>query len=134
LLFSRFEDNTPNLTTFIAVGYLLASIAYFFYIFISSPVQLLIAQAILGLAAAVRVPAYDVFLSKHALKHPLLAWGYWNATVYLVSAFSAVVGAALATAFGFRTMLVIIFLLSLVSFFLSVLIIKVHFNEAIAEE
>lgn len=119
LFFSRIEDTSENYPKFVSIGYALAAFAYLLYIFINSPWQLYFAQFILGIAAAIRVPAYDVLLSRHSSHHLAVAWGNWNATAYLVSACSATLGAIIASTLGFTTMLMIIFILSLISFFLS---------------
>lgn len=124
LILSRIEDSLGDYPKFLNIGYALACLAYLLYIFANSPYQLYFAQFILGIAAAVRVPAYDVLLTKHSSQHLAVAWGNWNATAYLVSAFSAIFGAVIASTFGFKAMLVLIFILSVISYLLSLLLVR----------
>lgn len=128
LIFSRVENKVKHYAIFVTVGYLLAAFAYTLYIFITNPFQLFFAQFILGIAAAVRLPAYETLISGKS-PHIAVAWGNWNATVYLVSAFSAITGATIASVFGFTSMLVLIAFLALVSLVLSLAIIKFRVSD-----
>lgn len=124
LFFSRIEDNFKHYPQFVTVGYGIATLGYLIYIFTTSLGQLYFAQFLLGIAAAIRVPSYDVLLSQHSPKHLAVAWGNWNATVYFVSALSATFGAIIAATFGFTTMLTIVFFFSLISFILSFFLLR----------
>lgn len=124
LFFSRIEDNFKHYPQFVTVGYGIATLGYLIYIFTTSLGQLYFAQFLLGIAAAIRVPSYDVLLSQHSPKHLAVAWGNWNATVYFVSALSATFGAIIAATFGFTTMLTFVFVLSFMSFLLSLFLLR----------
>lgn len=124
LFFSRIEDSFKHYPQFVTLGYGIATLAYLLYIFTNTLEELYLAQFLLGIAAAIRVPSYDVLISKHSPRHLAVAWGNWNATVYFVSAFSATLGAIIAATFGFTTMLTLVFILSLVSFFLSLFLLR----------
>lgn len=128
LFFSRIEDSIKHYPQFVTVGYGIAAMAYLLYIFTDTLQELYLAQFLLGIAVAIRVPSYDVLLSKHSPRHLAVAWGNWNATVYLVSAFSATFGAVIASTLGFKAMLTLVFSLSFISFLLSFLLLRAPDN------
>lgn len=129
-IFSRFEDvHRRSFEKFVVLGYLLALIGYSNYLFLTSVAHLYLAQFILGLAAAIRVPSYDVLLSRNLPHHLAIAWGNWNAVVYIVSSTSALVGATIASVYGFKTLIILMFLMSAVSFIISTFLLKINKSE-----
>lgn len=124
-IFSRFEDShKKSLRKFVVFGYLLALFGYSNYLFLTSVAHLYFAQFILGIAAAIRVPSYDVMLSRNSPHHLAIAWGNWNSLVYIVSSASAIVGATIANAYGFRSLILLMFSFSVASFFISTFLLK----------
>ena len=122
---SRIEDaHKKNFEKFVVLGYLIALIGYSNYLFLTSVIHLYIAQFILGIAAAIRVPSYDVLLSRNSPHHLAVAWGNWNSVAYIVSATSALLGATLASAYGFETLIQVMLLFSSISFFISIFLLK----------
>lgn len=130
-LFSRIEDRVRDFRHFVVIGYFVASLGYFLYLFVSSPSLLFMVQFILGVATAIRVPAYDVLLSQSAPSHLAIAWGNWNAMAFLVSATGSFVGALIASIFGFYTLLWLLFLLTFTSFIISLILLKKHYHHSL---
>lgn len=130
-IFSRIEDRVRDFRHFVVIGYFVASVGYFLYLFVSSPPLLFVAQFILGIATAIRVPAYDVLLSQSASGHLAVAWGNWNSMAFLVSASGAFVGAIIASIFGFHTLLWLLFLLTFTSFMISLVFLKKHYHQSL---
>ena len=126
LIISRFEDaHNRNFRQFVVLGYLLALTGYLNYLFLSTVTHLYFAQVLLGIASAVRVPSYDALLSRNTPNHLAVACGNWNAVVYIVSASAALIGASIASAYGFKLLILVMVFLSSVAFLLSLALLKV---------
>lgn len=115
----KFEDQQRHKTKFIMLGYLLGSIGFTGYLFVSNTTSLLIVQVIQGLAIAIKDPAYDGLFSKLAKKHLTLSWGEWEAMDYLTTGLSAIVGGFIANIYGFKVLILIMVIFSLLGFFTS---------------
>lgn len=124
LFFSRIEDRIKDFRHFVVMGYLLAVVGYIIYFFASSIAILFIAQFVLGVATAVRVPAYDVLLSQSAPGHIAVAWGNWYSMVFIVSAVNAFAGAMIAETFGFRVLILMILVFAFMAFVASLLLLS----------
>jgi len=122
---SRLEDvNKKNIKKFVVSGYFLAMIGYTLYLFANSVAFLYVSQFILGIAAAVRVPSYDVLITKSSPNHLAVAWGNWNAVAYIVAGSTATIGATIAAIYGFDALILLMSTLSAVAFLLSLLLMK----------
>jgi MFS family permease len=124
IFFSRIEDRIRDFRHFVVIGYFLAVVGYSIYLFTVSIEVLFIAQFVLGLATAVRVPAYDALLSQSAPGHIAVAWGNWYSMVFLVSAVNAFAGAMIADNFGFQVLILIILTFAFLAFISSLLLLK----------
>lgn len=62
---SRLEDKAVDTTKLVFAGYFLATIGFFGYMFVSDPIQMFLVQAVVGVAAAVRSPAFDEVYSRN---------------------------------------------------------------------
>jgi hypothetical protein len=123
-LLSRWEDRVVHYEQLIIGGYTLRSIAVFGYLLVSSPAHLLAVQTLIGLGLALSSPAYDALYSKSLEKGREAAqWGDWEAMDYIVSALAAIIGSAIATAFGFPALFFLMFLISLAGVFVSIMLI-----------
>jgi hypothetical protein len=86
--------------------------------------QLLVVQVLIGLSLALSSPAYDALYSKSLEKGKEASqWGDWESMDFIVSAFAAIIGSAIAMAFGFATLFFIMFLISLAGVFVSIMLI-----------
>ena len=120
-LLSRWENKVKHYEKLIIGGYAIRSLAVLGYVFVNNPLQLMIAQAFLGLGEAFTLPAYDALFTKTVEKGKEAAqWGDWEAMAYIVTAFSAIIGSAVATAFGFRTLFMAMFGVSVMGLLLSI--------------
>jgi MFS family permease len=120
-LLSRWENKVHHYEQLIVGGYAIRVVAIFAYIFVQSPMQLMMAQALLGLGEAFTLPAYDALFTKSIDKGREAAqWGDWEAMDYIVTAFSAIIGSAIAMAFGFRALFMGMFCVSVVGLVLSI--------------
>ena len=113
---SHWEDKFKNKERLITAGYVLTALGCVSYYFVHSQSMLVFTQVILGLAEAIQVPAYDALYSK-LLDHGKEAseWGDWEAMRYIVTAIAALIGGYLATIAGFRSLFIVMFVISVFS-------------------
>ncbi|MBU2561340.1 MAG: MFS transporter [Nanoarchaeota archaeon] len=120
-LMSRWENRVKHYEQLIIGGYAMRSVAIFGYIFISSPLHLMIVQVLLGLGEAFTIPAYDALFTTHIDKGKEASrWGDWEVMYYIVTASSAIIGAGIVTALGFQTLFLIMFGVSILGLLLSI--------------
>ena len=118
------EDKSKHKRKFVIFGYSLAVLGTFGYLFVNSVYSLFVVQIILGLAAALKAPAYDELFSKASAKHLAFSWGEWEALDYFALGGGAIIGGVIASKFGFQTLLFVMFLLAVFSFLVSMLLLK----------
>ncbi len=123
-LFSLWEDKNKHQEKFVILGYLFGVIGYLMYLFVNSPVHLFAVQIVLGLSASLKDPSYDALFSEYGRKHLALAWGEWEAMDYFSLAASALVGGYIVVLFGFQTLFYIMIICSLISFLISLLLLR----------
>lgn len=124
-LLALWEDKSKHQKKFVIAGYGIGVIGSLGYLFVNSSVSLLIVQMILGLAVALKDPAYDALFSGAEKKHITLAWGEWEAVDYFALGIGALVGALIAQHFGFRVLLWCMFILSVFSFIVSMFLLRI---------
>lgn len=123
-LLAQWEDRTKHQRKFVIAGYGIGMLGSFGYLFVNTTLSLLIVQAILGLAVALKDPAYDALFSR-SQKHLALAWGEWEAIDYFALSLGAFLGGVIAQKFGFHALLFCMFLLSIFSFGISLLLLRI---------
>lgn len=128
-LLGFWEDKSKHQTKFVILGYGIGVIGYTGYLLVNSTLSLFIVQAILGLSAALKDPAYDALFSNAGGKHLALAWGEWEAMDYIVWGAGALIGGLIAQQFGFQVLLWCMFLLSIFSFIISLRLLQMKVRE-----
>ncbi len=118
------EDKIKHQKIFVIAGYGITVIGTAGYLFVDSPFSLFIVQAILGLAVALKDPAYDDLFSLSGKRHLTLAWGEWEAVDYIALGIGAFVGGLIAQFFGFRILLWGMLALSIFSFATSMWLLR----------
>ena len=120
ILVGRWEDRVRHKEKLLVLGYSLGSAGILGYLFVSNPLQLFLVQIVLGLGEAVRSPAYDCIYSTSLDKGKYASeWGMYDSLVYIVGGISAAIGGLVASFFGFQTLFILMFLLSLSSMAIS---------------
>lgn len=113
-LLSKWEDRIKHKEKFIIVGYSLTSVGCLLYFFVFNQLTLLITQAVLGLSMAILSPAFDAIYSHYVkAKEEASNWGLWEAMGYVVTAIAAIIGGYIADIFGFKTLFIVMFIISL---------------------
>jgi predicted MFS family arabinose efflux permease len=120
-IISRWEDHVRHKEKLIVIGHVVGAVSILGYLFVSSPIHLFIVQMMLGVAEAISSPAFDGIYSRNLDRGRFASeWGLYDSMDYLVAGVSAGVGGLIASVFGFQTLFLIMFLLSLVSIAVSV--------------
>lgn len=115
LLMGKVEDKFKSDRKFIILGYGLTSLGFLGYFFVSSVMHLFLVQVILGLGTMILVPARDTFYTRYLEKEKFASqWAAWESLWFIVAGIAALIGAFLAKIFGFKTMFLIMFFISLI--------------------
>lgn len=122
-LLGMWEDKSKHQKKFVIAGYGLGVIGALGYLFVTSTTGLFMVQIILGVAIAMKDPAYDALFST-GQKHLALAWGEWEAVDYFALGGGALMGGLIADHYGFHVLLWCMFGLSLFAFLLSMLLLQ----------
>ena len=102
-IFSRFEDKLPKKKV-ITIGFLMLTIGFASYYFVSEPIHLFMVQLYLGISMALLDPSWLAFFGTHVDKHKEAAeWGGWQAGKHIILGISAIIGSYIAFQFGFKT-------------------------------
>ena len=114
-IMGKFHDIHQRDKLFIILGYLLVSASYLGYYFVSNVTQLFFIQVVIGLSSVICVPAMYSFYSKYVEKGKFASqWAAWDSLYRILQGAMALVGAFLAKVYGFKTLFLSMFLLSLI--------------------
>ncbi|QQG38722.1 MAG: MFS transporter [Candidatus Woesearchaeota archaeon] len=115
----KLEDKVKKDEIFVVLGFGLISLGMLGYLFIEQPMHLFIVQALLGFGWAFGTPAFDSLYSKNLDKKKVASeWGAYESSVRIVEGIAAFLGAIIASAFGFRALFTVMFILSLIALFI----------------
>lgn len=115
-LVSRLEDRIKYQSTFLLIGYAIRALGIAGYLFVNSPTQLFLVQAVLAVGIALNSPVYDALFSRNVDQDKSARqWGDWEAMQYISTGVSALVGAWIADFFGFRVLLITMFAIAMLS-------------------
>jgi MFS family permease len=124
-LISKWEDRIKHQEKLVIGGYTLSCVGFLGYLFVQTPLQLLLVQIILGIGNAVYLPAYDSLYSKHLTKNKAASqWGAWESTVWIFMGIAAITGGFVAKTYGFRTLFTIMFVISIINLLTAIFLIK----------
>jgi len=105
IIFGRLASKHHTEKLQLTLGYGLTALIYLGYIFVETPHQLFILQAVAGVAAALEVPAFSGLFSalqekdKHAK-----GWGDYLGVMNFISAGALIASGAIAQQYGFNTL------------------------------
>ena len=119
-LMSRWENRLKHNEKLLTIGYLILSVAFFSYMFVSRPWHIYIVEVIFSFGIATLAPVYDGLYSKNLDRgNSISEWGNWEGMGYIISAFAALAGGFLTNYFGFQVLFFVMFILSLIAVFIS---------------
>jgi MFS transporter, DHA1 family, multidrug resistance protein len=124
-LIGKWEDKIKHKEKLIIAGYSLTAIGCLSYVFVNTQITLVITQIILGLAGALYIPAFDALYSGFLDKNKETSqWGFEESMIYVVTAISAIIGGYVAKYFGFKTLFILMFAISILSIITSSFLLK----------
>ena len=110
-------DDVNEQELLLAGGFLIRSLAWFGYLFITNIFSLIILQVVLGLGEALGSPSWNAIFAKHLdKKSEIREYSDWNIINNLITAFATIAGGVFVTLLGFKFLFVIMGLLAFVSF------------------
>lgn len=100
---------------FMVLGSTLVSIVPFIYMFVTTPLQLYLAQVILGIGGSFTNPGWYAIFTRHIDKEKEgTSWTFENIGVGLAAAATAALGGIFADQFGFHNLFLVVGILSLI--------------------
>lgn len=104
---------------FMFFSLLVAAIVPLTYLFVSSPLELYLAQFILGVALAFNFPSFLALFTKYiSQSKEATTWSVYYTLLDLFSAIAAAVGAIMATMFGFVPVIIAVSAIGIVGAFI----------------
>jgi len=114
------ENKVKNKGFFVVLGYALNALGCLSYIFVNSQFSLVITQIILGFGQAVLSPVFDSLYSDYVNEEDKAKeWAYWESMLYITNAAAALIGGYFVKGFGFKSLFIMMFIISLFSVFAS---------------
>ena len=119
-LMGKFQDKIKNDRKFIIIGYSMRSLGFLGYYFVSNIAQMFTLQIFLGLTAIMITPASYSFYAKHVDSKNLASeWTAWQCVWDTGQGIAALIGSFLAAFYGFKTLFLVMFFVSLISSFIA---------------
>lgn len=121
----KISDKIINKRKLVFAGYILNAILTFAYLLVSSPAQLLILQAWLGVAAALATPTRDALYSKYSNKK--WSWfirGLADGGTEIFTGLAVIIGWLIIVYASFSTLFIIMGIVQIISVFLLYPILK----------
>lgn len=107
VLIGRLSDSYSKEKILVA-GYALNACVLFGYVFVTNPVELFIAEAVLGLSTAMASPTWYALFSKYESKHSSgKEWGLVTGQAKISTAFAMVAGGYIVTYLSFNALFVL---------------------------
>ena len=116
LLVGKASDWSGSRRMFVGTGYAIIGLGFALYTAVDSFAALLVVEAIIGAGQAIYAPPFSALYTEHLdFRQPARQWGMWEAMTYYTSAVGSVVGASVASRFGFDGLFVLMSLLAFTS-------------------
>ncbi len=114
IIAGRAVDKKGREKPFIIAGYLLEAMGFLGYVFVTTPLHLFAVQVILGISSAISYPSREAWFTKFLDKGKFGSqWATWEALYSITAGVASLVGAVIASVYGFKTMFVSMFVISM---------------------
>ncbi len=101
----------------LAAGYLLRALGWLGYIFVSTPISLVLLQLIFGLGDALGTPSFSAIFAEHVNKeNDVSMFADWSVISNVIMALGTILGGLLVTIWGFNVLFVIMAVMAMASF------------------
>jgi Na+/melibiose symporter-like transporter len=113
LILRKWETSIRSKKRLYAFGYLMISVTFFLYLYISNIYHLFFVQILFGISVALINPSFDALFSKHTDKDKeIYSWGGWEGVTAIAGGGAAIIGGIIIQNQGFS---IVFFLMSLIS-------------------
>lgn len=114
---SKWGSGVKEKEYLMAGGYLLRALGWFAYMFISTPVGLVLLQLVFGLGEALGSPSFNAIFAEHVNKeNDVSMYADWSVISNLIMALGTIIGGLMVTVWGFGVLFGIMSALALISF------------------
>ncbi len=114
IIAGRAVDKKGNEKPFIIVGYSLEALGFLGYVFVTTPLHLFAVQILLGISAAINYPSREAWFTKFLDKGKFgTQWATWEALYSITAGVASLVGAVIASIYGFKIMFISMFFIAL---------------------
>lgn len=104
----KLSDTKISKEKLLVAGYALNAVGTFAYLFVDSPMKLMIVQVILGIAVAFATPTWEALYSKYEDKREAgYLWGLVGAEAKFFSALAIIIGGFIVTYTSFQSLFLI---------------------------
>ena len=118
IMIRKFGDSVFEKEYLLLAGYLIRSIAWFYFPFISIIIELVFLQILLGLGEALGTPSFDAIFAQHLDKgKEIKEYSEWKLITNIGGAIAVIIGSFIVNYFGFNFLFFLMGSLSLISFF-----------------
>ena len=116
VLIGRISDSIVDKKLLVFSGYVLNAVLTFGYLFVSTPLQLLLLQAGLGIAAALATPTWDALYSEYEnKKKDGFTWGLADGISVLFTGIATLLGGLIVVYYSFATLFVLMGIIQIIS-------------------
>ncbi len=113
----RLGDKVKEKELLLAASYLIRSAGYLGFLFVNSPLTLLLLQVFFGLAEALGTPSFGAIFAKHLDgKMEVMEYSDWALVSNLIAALGALIGGYFVSSLGFGVLFVAISIMCFISF------------------
>ncbi len=116
IIFGKFSDGNLSKKKLMLLGYILNTIFTFSYLFVSSPLHLLLVQIGIGVAYAMAEPTWDALYTRYQDKKQRgYEWGLAVGGSQIVSGIAVVLGGFIVIYFSFKALFIIMGIVQLIA-------------------
>ncbi|MBI3035057.1 MFS transporter [Candidatus Woesearchaeota archaeon] len=120
LFMGKLVDAIQREKPLMMLGYAISSLGFLGYYFVSNVYHLFGVQVLLGLGYVMINPAGNSFYTKYLEKGKIASqWSAWEGSYFTLTGVAAIVGAFLVKIFNFKTLFLVMFILSLIGLFVA---------------
>lgn len=131
IIFGKIEDRL-DWRKMLIIGRFINILGIGGYFFVQNPIQLFLVQAFLGIAEAIKNPAWDALFSRNIDKgRETSEWATFEGLDYISVGIAAVLGSFVAAVLGFKALFVLMLFSAIIAFLITLFILRKPFLEVL---
>lgn len=117
VLVSKWGVRVKEREYLLAGGYLLRAVGWLGYIFVSTPLGLVLLQLVFGLGDALGTPSFNAIFAKHVRSdNDIAMYADWSVISNLIMALGMIIGGVMVTVWGFEVLFGVMSAIAMISF------------------